>query len=250
MDVGNSVGGRLSRLEVTPDEFDFVELSVGEGNLPAEDVPLDLRSRLDERGFDLLVHLPFAQPVATAVPALTRANLSYLENLLGVAADAGARKAVVHATAREPTVTAQQETLRETLSRLSATGAENGVEVVVENVGQTRHGVSLSVLGELAVTADVSLCLDVAHAYLEGGQSALESFAEKRASRITHVHVHDARRRREESHIPVGSGEVALAGVAEALGDFDGTATVESFGEDPALLRHTADRFREAVGGD
>lgn len=249
MQVGNSVGGVLSRVDVTPERFEFVELSIGEGNVPAEDVPLDLASQLDAEGLDLVVHLPFEQPLATAVPALTDANREYLGRLLGVAADVGAEKAVVHATAREPTTTAQQETLRDVLRRLREAGEDHGVPVVVENVGQTRRGVSLDVLAELAVTADVSLCLDVAHAYLEGGQSAIESFAEKRAERITHLHVHDARRRREESHIPIGSGEIDLDGVAAAMGGFDGTVTVESFGEDPDLLEHTADRFLQAFEG-
>jgi sugar phosphate isomerase/epimerase len=246
MRLGTTVGARPDRIDRTPERFEFVELAVGEHQLAVDDIDrAALRDRLDAAGLDLCVHLPFKQPLATTVPALVEANLEYLDGLLDVCADLDAEKAIVHGTARDPSAEAERGVFRETVADLAARGDERGIEVCVENARGATGGLPVGVVGSLVEEAGASLCLDVGHAYLDAGQGGLESFAERHAHLVSHVHVHDARSR-GDSHIPVGSGEIDLDPVAAALGDFDDTAAIEVFSDDPVYLERSAERFRAA----
>jgi sugar phosphate isomerase/epimerase len=247
MRLGTTVGDRPDRIDRTPEQFEFVELSVGEHQLAIDDLdPAALRDRLDAGGLDLCVHLPFKQPLATTVPSLVEANLEYLVGLLDACEDLGAEKAVVHGTARDPSAKSERAVFRDVVADLAARSADRGIELCVENARQSSGGLPIGVVGSLVEEAGASLCFDVGHAYLDAGQGGLESFAERHGHLVSHVHVHDARSR-GDSHIPVGSGEIDFDPLSESLGGFDGTAAVEVFSEDPVYLERSAERFRAAV---
>jgi len=242
MDFGVTVGDSIDRLEGTATGFDFAEFGLGE----ALDIPETVDdSRLDrllaDREQDLVVHLPFKQDVATPVPEINDAIVAYQERLLDWASDRGARKAVLHATVRDPYDTGLRETAAEQLSRIVAAGEARGVEIVVENVGHQPHGLQLSVLGDIAEDVGASVCFDVGHAYMEDGNDGIERFCKYHGDRISHLHVHDVRGR-GDTHIPVGAGEVDGEVVGRYLEGFDGTVAVEVFTDDVALLRDSADR--------
>jgi sugar phosphate isomerase/epimerase len=249
MEIGVTVGDSIDRTEATAAGFDFAEFGLAE----AADVPgsIDddrLRGTLDDLDLALDVHLPFEQVVATPVPEVNEAIVAYQERLLDWAADLGARKAVLHATVRDPHDTDQRPAAARQLSRIVEAGAERGVEVVVENVGHQRHGLQLSVLGELAEDAGAPVCFDVGHAYMEDGNDGVERFLKRHADLVSHLHVHDVRRR-GDTHVPVGAGEVDYGVVADRLAGFDGTVAVEVFTDDVALLRDTATRVADRLGG-
>jgi len=242
MDVGVTVGDSLDRLEATTEGFDFAEFGLGEAlDIPESVDGAALDRALADHGLDLVVHLPFKQDVATPVPEINDAIVAYQERLLDWASDRGARKAVLHATVRDPYDTGLRETAAQQLARIVAAGDARDVEVVVENVGHQRHGLQLSVLGDIAAEVGASVCFDVGHAYMEDGNDGIKRFCKYHGDLVSHLHVHDVRGR-GDTHMPVGAGEVDGDVVARYLDGFDGTVAVEVFTDDAALLRDSADR--------
>ncbi|PSQ41621.1 sugar phosphate isomerase/epimerase [Halobacteriales archaeon SW_12_71_31] len=254
MDVGTSVGPMPDAVAAIERDYDHVELSVGEGEVPVDEVDDDrLRASLDARDLDLVVHLPFRQPLATTVERVDRAAHDYLADLLAWAGDVGATKAVAHVAGRRHGLdrrTMTRERVVPAVERVAAAGREHGVEVCFENVGNV-GGTPLSLVGDVLDRTDASLCLDVGHAVAEHDTDRTVRFVEDHADALSHLHVHDVRYR-GDSHIPIGSGEVDYDAVGTALAevDFDGTVTVEVFTDDGALLADSAERFVRAAGLD
>jgi sugar phosphate isomerase/epimerase len=248
MDVGVTVGDSVARLEATAGGFDFAELSIGESSyVPSEEGDSRLREVLGSVDAELCVHLPFDQVVATPVPRLNDALVDYLAELLEWAGRFGARKAVLHGTMRNPHDVEQREVFADQLSAVAAAGDDAGVELVVENVGHQARGLPLSVLGDIARETGTAVCFDVGHAYMEDENDGVERFLGGYADLVSHLHVHDVRRR-GDTHIPVGAGEVEYGLVADGLPGFDGTVAVEVFADDVPLLRDSADRVRAHIG--
>jgi len=250
MEFGVTVGDSIDRVESTGPAFDFVEFGLAE----AADVPESIddgRLRATLRGLDLAldVHLPFKQVVSTPVPEINEAIVAYQRRLLDWAGTLGARKAVLHGTVRDPHDLDQRSTVASQLSSVVAAGEDCGVEVVVENVGHQPRGLQLSVLGEMAEDADLPVCFDVGHAYMEDGNDGVERFLKRHGDRVSHLHVHDARSR-GDTHIPIGAGEIDYGLVSEYLGGFDGTVAVEVFTDDVDLLRDSAARAAAALGAE
>jgi sugar phosphate isomerase/epimerase len=249
MDIGVTVGDSIERLEATAEGFAFAELSIGDSSyVPADEDEDHLRSALESVDAELCVHLPFDHVVATSVPQLNRALVDYLGELLEWAGTLGARKAVLHATMRNPHDTDQRPVFADQLSAIAGAGEDAGVELVVENVGHQARGLQLSVLGDIARETETPVCFDVGHAYMEDGDDGIERFLDEYADLVSHLHVHDVRRR-GDTHLPIGAGEVDYGLVAELLPGFDGTVAVEVFTDDVPLLRDTAARARGHFGG-
>jgi sugar phosphate isomerase/epimerase len=250
MEIGVTVGDSIERLEAVGDPFDFVEVSVGEAQpLPSDAAAPELREALTATDSDLCVHLPFEQVIATPVRQLNDAIVDYLEDLLAWAGSLDAEKAVLHATARNPYDTDLRPTVAEQLRRIGDVGDSHGVTVVVENVGHQKRGLQLSVLADLAREADVPVCFDVGHAYMEDGDDAIDRFLGRNADLVSHLHVHDARSR-GDTHLPIGAGEIDYGIVTERLDGFDGTVAVEVFTDDEPLLCDTAERAAAALGAE
>ncbi|TKX40722.1 sugar phosphate isomerase/epimerase [Halorubrum sp. CGM4_25_10-8A] len=246
MDIGVTVGDDLDRLAASPARFDFCELGVGEPTLVPDEVdPGRLTDALGGR--DLLVHLPYSQRLASYVPEVNDAIVDYQRRLLTAAGDLGAEKAVLHATSADRDDVAFRETAADQLRRVADVGREAGVEVVVENVGHQHAGLQLSVLGDLVRETDTPICFDVGHAYMEGGNKAIRRFLRSHGDRISHLHCHDVRRR-GDTHLPVGAGEVDYDLVASELDDFGGTVALEVFTDDAALLLDSAERVADRLG--
>jgi len=249
MDIGLTVGDSIERVEASDGDFEFVELSIGEAAYTTTATDDDrLRDALAAADADLCVHLPFEQVVSTPVPQLNEAIVAYLSALLDWAGAVGARKAVLHATMRDPHDTDQRPVFAEQLSAVAAAGDDAGVEVVVENVGHQARGLPLAVLGDLAAETDTAVCFDVGHAYMEDGNDGIERFLENHADLVSHLHVHDVRRR-GDTHLPIGAGEVDYDLVADSLPAFDGTVAIEVFTDDGPLLRDSAERVADHLGG-
>lgn len=249
MDVGLTVGDSIDRIEATADGFDFVEFGIGEtADVPATLDDERLLTALEDLHLDLVVHLPFQQVVSTPAAEINDAIVDYQRRLLGWAGEVGAQKAVLHGTVRDPYDTDQRDTVADQLGAIVAAGADNDVEVVVENVGHQRHGLQLSVLADIVEDIGASMCFDLGHAYMEDGNDAIERFGKYSADLVSHLHVHDARRR-GDTHIPVGAGEIDYDTVADRFGGFDGTVAVEVFTDDTALLRDSGSRVANYLGG-
>ncbi|RQG88034.1 sugar phosphate isomerase/epimerase [Natrarchaeobius halalkaliphilus] len=246
MDVGLTVGDSIERMERTIEGYDFAELSIAEGT-ETDEIDADrLEAVLDDAGAELCVHLPFKQVVVTPVTEINDAIRTYQTRLLEWAGSAGATKAVLHGTARNPHNTDLRPVFADQLEALGAAGADAGVELVVENVGHQKRGLQLTVLGDIARETETSVCFDVGHAYMEDGDDGVDRFLSRYGDLVSHLHVHDARSR-GDTHIPIGAGEIDYDVVTKHLAGFDGTVALEVFTDDAALLRDTARRATAAL---
>ena len=239
MDVGLTIGDEASRIERFGDRFDFVELGIGEWELPD---PGAIEEALADAEVDLCVHLPFSQDLVTPVDEINDGIRAFLARLLGWAGELDAEKAVLHATARNPHDVSLREPFVAQLESLGVTAANHGIELVLENVGHQARGFPLSIVGKLAAEAEVTVCFDVGHAFMEDGQDAIDRFLGNYRDRVGHLHVHDVRSR-GDTHLPIGAGEIDYEAVDAALGPFDGTVAVEVFTDDRPLLTDSAARI-------
>ncbi|MFC7057330.1 sugar phosphate isomerase/epimerase family protein [Halovenus salina] len=247
MELGVTVGGAVNRIDAAGESFDFVEFGLAESTGVPETAESDLQAACERHDLELAIHLPFKQVVATAVPELNDGILDYQCRLLSWAGEMGATKAVLHATVRNPSDTDLRPTFADQLAEIVSIGREAGVEVVVENVGHQRRGLPLSVLGDIAEEVDAPVCFDLGHAYMEGGNDAVDRFLGNHADRVSHLHVHDARGR-GDTHIPLGAGEIDYDQLGDHLHGFDGTVAIEVFSDDLSLLEDTAERVRTVLG--
>lgn len=229
MNIGVSVGPEWEAIKDVDSSFEFVELVVGEKEIALEDIDFEELGRiLEEKGFDLVLHLPFRQPVATQVPEFNSAVIEYFERLL-VETEVDVEKAVVHSDIRAFDEEGFKE-FENQVEILSRAGHKHGVEIVFENVGFFTEP-DLFTLGEILRKKDASMCLDTGHAFTEVGQEEMEEFANEYSDIISHLHLQDTREGKD-LHMPLGSAEIDFETFFEALGSFEGTACMEIFTDD------------------
>lgn len=250
MRYGNTLGPFPDRVDATADldaPFSFVEVAVG-GGLPLPEFdPTAFAAACDDRGLDRTLHLPTRHPLSVGVPEIADGTQTYFARALDAAAAAGAEKAVTHANyAGDPTAD-DPATLRSAVERVVDAGADRGVEVVVENLGHLDDAFALRTVGDALADVGATMCFDAGHAYMEGGNGAIESFLASYGDLVSHLHVHDARSR-GDTHVPIGAGEIDYDSVAAGLleAGFDGTVAVEVFAADLALCAHSGRRVRAA----
>ena len=246
MEIGASVGPYLDRIG-SLSSFDFVEYALGEGEVSLDSFDAAaVADRLDRAGVDGVVHLPYRQPLSTPVDRIDEATMSYLDDVLAAAADTGVETAVAHPSARG--AGHDTERLARRVSALRERAADRGVTLCLETVGHA-GGLALDRVGMLADRTGAAVCLDVGYAYLEADLGGIREFLASYGDTVAHLHVHDARRRRD-THIPVGSGDVPYGEIGPLVADAaPATATVEVFTDDVDHLRDSAERFRAAVDG-
>lgn len=249
MDFGVSVGPEPEKIEEVPEEFDFIELAIGEKEIRPEEIDTEkLEERLEAKAFDLIVHLPFRQPVATEAPELNEALISYFDRLLEFSAELDTKKAVVHPNMREEESEKQQEILREQIEELKALGDDYGIEVVFENVGQF-DTLEMFDLADIIEYSDASMCFDTGHGFAEAGQEITETFLKNEGKKISHIHAQDTREN-DDLHLPVGSAQIDFEAFFSKIQDFDGTMCLELFTSDPDYMLLSKQKVEEAFAGD
>jgi len=235
MKKGLSLGpeGELTeKIDSTPQEFNFVEFSIGEHERPVEEIDKEeVKKALERNKLDLTIHLPFKQPLATSVDEINQGVLNYQERLMKFAKELGAEKTVIHSDMRYDDAEKEIEKLPSQIEKVMALGREIGIEVCFENLGQWR-GLELFELGELLDRLDAPMCFDTGHAFSEVGQEETEEFLEQYSHLISHLHLNDTREGRD-MHLPLGSSEINFPPIIEKLGEFEGTWCLEIFTEDP-----------------
>ncbi|MFB6191534.1 MAG: sugar phosphate isomerase/epimerase family protein [Candidatus Nanohaloarchaea archaeon] len=234
----------VEALEEVPDEFDFVEVAIGEMEKEPSGVDVEAwREGLEGKGLDLVIHLPFRQPLATTVEEYNRAKVEYIRGLLDLCQELGAEKAVLHSNTRYGEEKEDvRDTLRNQIELIDTAAGERGVEIVVENIPfEDTRIADLVEFGELVRDSGASVCLDTGHAFAEAGQEELEEFAGEFSGIISHLHVQDSRG--GDDHIAVGHGDIDFESFARALGDFTGTACFEIFSPDYDYHQLSREKF-------
>jgi len=243
--IGLSIGPKTDRIPEIEDKYDFVELAIGEGEINPEEIDIQqVREDLEENDLDLIIHLPFRQPLYTGVEQFDSALIEYFDELLEISADLDAFKAVVHVDCRYTVEIMESLTgVRNQMNLIDELGEKHGVEVCFENVNVgSIHGLDLFELGSICREEDLSMCLDTGHAFAEVGQEELEMFVADYSEVITHLHLQDTREG-EDLHLPIGVGEIEFSSLEEFLENFEGTKCMEIFCSDEDYLEISRQRI-------
>lgn len=244
MKTGVSIGPKAEAVREMPEELDFIELAIGEKEIHPEDIDTgNLEADLEDMDFDLVVHLPFRQPVTTEVEEFNQAVIDYLERLIEFSSSIGAEKAVLHPHMRDDESEFEKAEMKEQLRTLDRIGEENGVEICFENVGQF-SSLGLFELGEMLEDVGVSMCFDTGHAYSEVGQEEMEEFLDAYGHLVSHLHLQDTREGRD-LHMPIGSAEIDFEALGPYFSGFEGTACLEVFTGDRDYILLSKQKFLE-----
>lgn len=254
--VGGTVPWRDAVATAGTEGFDFVELDMEQAFPPTETDVRAVRAAVDRHDLDLVAHLPFRLDPGSPHDGVREGACRTLETAIDVAADLGATKGVMHAKSDAYAETWGADHLRgclyESVRRVSAYGAERGVEVCVENLkGEIGDA---SDFPALFAATDAAACLDTGHAHATGQVGADQAaLLREYPERFSHVHLNDTRRDDEDEHLPVGLGYVDFEALVEAMAatDWRGTSTHESYYFDTAYAapsKAAFDRLLENAG--
>lgn len=221
--------------------FDFVELNAEHAFHRDRIDAAAVGRRLDERGLDAVVHLPYRLDPGSPHEHVREGAYRELAAAVDSAAAMGADKAVVHAESRVHADRWDGEAIRDriydTVSRLDAHGRDRGVEVCVENLKTDFF--DASDFPDLIDRTDAAVCLDTGHAYATGQDAAAQAaLLREHGDRVSHVHLNDTRRTADDEHLPLGMGRIDFSTIVDAMRatGWRGTCTHEvfSFGVDYA----------------
>jgi sugar phosphate isomerase/epimerase len=243
--TGISIGPQPEKISEVDGKYDFVELAIGEGEIPVEELDAEeINSDLEEKDLDLVIHLPFRQPVYTGVEEFDESLLVYFDRLLEFSSELNAEKAVVHVDCRY-TVEIEEHVpeIVNQLDMINELGDDHGVEICFENVNiGSIYGLDLFQLGYICREEDFSMCLDTGHGFAEVGQEELDMFLAEFEEVISHLHIQDTREG-EDLHLPIGVGDIEFGELYNMLEDFDGTKCMEIFCSDPDYLEVSRERI-------
>lgn len=202
-----------------------------------------------EHDLNLLVHLPFALDIGSPYDHVREGACREIEAALAAAGAIGAEKAVLHASsdAFPPAWDREvvQEHILDSVRRLDAHGAEQGVEVCVENIPE--GWLTLDEFPAVFEHTDASMTFDTGHGYVDGYDStAQREFVAEHADRISHVHVNDTRKPADE-HLPTGAGFLEFDTIFNPLDE--ATLSVEVFTPSYDYVEMSAETLRGALDG-
>lgn len=210
---------------------DHVELLMDGANERRRLDPDSIRDAADDRGLDLLVHLPFALDLGSPYEHVRAGAIRELDAAIETAAEMGARKGVAHADSKAWSPAWDDPELREFVLE-SVRGIEAAspadFEVCYENI--PGGAFSTRDFPTLFEETDAAMTLDTGHARVDGldGRETA-AFVAEHADRVSHFHLNDSRNPRDE-HLPFGAGDVDFERILGALpDDWAGTLSLEVF---------------------
>src|SRR5579885_695808 len=228
--------------------FEFIDLTLEPPAAASWTIdPRQIRGMLEAAHLGVVGHTAPFLPIASPVEELRKAALFELRRCMDVLHGLGARWMNVHPGVspmhgRGSTV----ERNLESLSELLEYGKDAGVGVMVENIPG-----SFNTVEQLSELLDplpaLGLHLDIGHANLMTPRNITEDVLAVYATRLRHVHLHDNRGGTHDLHLPLGAGEMDIAGGVRALQAvrYDGTITLEVFSGDCHYLLHSREVLRQ-----
>lgn len=232
--------------------FDYVEILM-DGNDHRERLEPaveDVRAAATDAGVDLAVHLPFPTPIGSPHEHVREGALREQEACLDLAGDIGAGKAVLHPESGAWGAAWSDEQVRphidDAVTRLARYGAERGVEVCAENLFNKPY--TLHEMDRLLERTPASMTLDTGHARVVGtDEEGVAAFLREWRDRVSHVHLNDTRRPRDE-HLPFGAGTIDFRTELAALGEgWSGTLSLEVFTGSYDYLAESKERLDDLL---
>jgi len=227
--------------------FDFLDLTLEpeETYSATVDVPKIVKA-LAECNMGLVGHTAWYLPVASPFPELREVAIRELERCMRVFRDLGTDRMNVHPFTRVPLhdedwVIGQNI---DALARLADFGREIGIKIMLENMPHFSRVAQIKPI--LEAVPDAGLLLDVGHANLDTPYNYSEELLAHFGERLEHVHVSDNRGSHDDMHLPLGVGNINWLRVVRALKNvgYDGTITIEVFGDDDDYLVMSRDKLQ------
>lgn len=230
--------------------FDYIDLTIEAPGSATESTRWsDIASAIQEKNLGVVCHSAPYLPIENPSPLVRQAAFDELRRTIDAAQILGAELCTMHFMGW-PTYMEEEtgyELYRQLLAGLCKHGADRGVSVAMENGPEMPH--QLKHFRQIFHRVpDLTLLFDVAHGNIAPSPSMLREYLSSLNERLRHIHMSD-NDGISDLHLPFGApmtGGIDLAGSLRTLRSFgyDGTITVEVFGERPWLLR-SADRIRE-----
>ncbi|GKZ13404.1 sugar phosphate isomerase/epimerase [Haladaptatus sp. T7] len=220
--------------------FDYVEVMMDGANERTRIDPESVRSRADDCDVGLAVHLPFSLDIGSPFEHVREGAVRELQAAIETAREFGATKGVVHASssAWKPAWDAEEigSNVVESVNALDEFARERDVELCVENIPDGWF--SVHDFDGLFAETDASMTLDTGHARMDGLDSGdIAAFVERHGDRISHFHLNDTRRAKDE-HLPFGAGTLDFRAIFDALpDDWEGTLSLEVFTLDYGYIK-------------
>ena len=198
-------------------------------------------------GLKVVGHTAYYLPVASAITEVRKASVKELCRCVSVFADAGAQYMNIHPDRYTP-MHGRNFYIQgniESLGELIEHGKKRGVGIMIENLPGDYNNVQQ--LGELLdPLPDLGLHLDIGHANLMVPYNTTEEILQRYGSRLRHVHLHDNKGGHEDSHLPLGAGNIDLNRMVRALQScgYDSTITLEVFSPDRHYFEYSRDKLQ------
>lgn len=237
--------------------FDYLELTLDapEAHYSVIRQQADAISQaLARHDMGLVCHLPTFVYTADLTPGIRAASVAEMTESIAVAAELGAKKAVIHPgmliglghQARKRCL----QYAMESLQTIAQTARDHDLKLCAENMppacGIFCEPEDFAPLFESF--PQFGLTLDTGHAHIQLKDSPrpgrLAEFIERFSQQIAHVHASDNQGKKDE-HLALGKGTLNLADLVSRLKSvgYDGTVTLEIFSEEPADLPASRDHL-------
>lgn len=234
-------------------DLDFIDLTIEPPAAASHRIDARaIRRELDASGLDVVGHTAFYLPMASPFEEIRVAAMRELCRCLTVFSEVGARWMNIHPDRHAPMhsrifyIERNIETLRDLMKR----SREVGVGLMIENLPGDFNTVEQ--LGELLdPLPELGLHLDIGHANLLVPHNTTPAILERYGDRLKHVHLHDNKGGHMDLHLPLGAGNVDVAGSVRALKrcGYDATITLEVFTPDRHYLSYSRDVLRRLWDG-
>lgn len=231
--------------------FEFIDLTLEAPYAASWKIDVaGIRGMLEGARLKVVGHTAPFLPLSSAVEELRQAALVECRRCIDVFSQLGAKWMNLH-PGLTPMHSRQFAVRRnvESLAELILYARERRLGLMVENVpGRFNTAAELAQL--LEPLPELGLHLDVGHANLMVAANTAGEILEQYGKRLRHVHLHDNRGGVADLHLPLGAGNVDVAGAARLLErcGYDGTITLEVFSEDRNLLLHSRDVLQKVWG--
>ena len=227
--------------------FDFIDLTLEpeetySGRLDVKRV----RRALKDAKLEVVGHTAWYLPVASPFPELRELAVRELERCVRVFADLGVGRVNMHPWTRVPLHDEEWvigENV-EALAKLVDLGRKTNTKIMLENMPGFSRVSQLKPIME--AVPDAEFLLDVGHANLDTPYNRTEELLANFGDRLGHVHVSDNRGGHDDMHLPLGVGNINWLKKVRALKNvnYDGTITVEVFGDDNDYLVMSAEKLK------
>src|SRR6266404_3545740 len=235
--------------------FDFLDLTLEPPHASSWNIDAPaIKRMLEGNNLRVVGHTAPFLPIASPVEELRQADLFEFRRCIDVFRRVGVQWMNVHPGVspmhdRAFTVERNLESLRELLIY----GKQKAVGIMIENLPD-RFNTAQQLSELLDPLPELGLHLDIGHANLMTISNTTREILAAYGDRLKHVHLHDNRGGNLDLHLPLGAGNIDVAGAIRALKScgYDGTITLEVFTPDLNHLVYSRDVLKRtwAASGD